>query len=233
MLRRMRIEWLLQIKEEVTKQLKVGFIKPIHQAKWVANVVPVPKKDRKVRMCVDFRDLKNACPKDDFPFPHIDVLVDNTARSALMSFMDIFLGYNQIKLAPDDITKTTFITEWGIYCYTVMAFGLKNARVTYQRMATFLLHDMMHNEVEVYVDDMIVKSKDRGTHAINLRKFFERIKEYRLRLNPQKCTFGVTAGKLLGFLVSNRGIKIDPSKVKAILEMPPPKSEKEIRGFLG
>ena len=233
MLRRMRIEWLLQIKEEVTKQLKVGFIKPIHQAKWVANVVPVPKKDRKVRMCVDFRDLKNACPKDDFPFPHIDVLVDNTARSALMSFMDIFLGYNQIKLAPDDITKTTFITEWGIYCYTVMAFGLKNARVTYQRMATFLLHDMMHNEVEVYVDDMIVKSKDRGSHAINLRKFFERIKEYRLRLNPQKCTFGVTAGKLLGFLVSNRGIKIDPSKVKAILEMPPPKSEKEIRGFLG
>ena len=233
MLRRLRIEWLLQIKEEVTKQLKVGFIKPIHQAKWVANVVPVPKKDRKVRMCVDFRDLKNACPKDDFPFPHIDVLVDNTARSALMSFMDIFLGYNQIKLAPDDITKTTFITEWGIYCYTVMAFGLKNARVTYQRMATFLLHDMMHNEVEVYVDDMIVKSKDRGSHAINLRKFFERIKEYRLRLNPQKCTFGVTAGKLLGFLVSNRGIKIDPSKVKAILEMPPPKSEKEIRGFLG
>ena len=202
MLRRMRIEWLLQIKEEVTKQLKVGFIKPIHQAKWVANVVPVPKKDRKVRMCVDFRDLKNACPKDDFPFPHIDVLVDNTARSALMSFMDIFLGYNQIKLAPDDITKTTFITEWGIYCYTVMAFGLKNARVTYQRMATFLLHDMMHNEVEVYVDDMIVKSKDRENHTTNLRKFFERIKEYRLRLNPQKCTFGVTARKLLGFLVS-------------------------------
>ena len=233
MLRRMRIEWLLQIKEEVTKQLKVGFIKPIHQAKWVANVVPIPKKDGKVRMFVDFRDLKNACPKDDFPFPHIDVLVDNTTRSALMSFMDIFLGYNQIKLAPDDITKTTFTTEWGIYCYTVMAFGLKNARVTYQRMATFLLHDMMHNEVEVYVDDMIVKSKDRGSHAINLRKFFERIKEYRLRLNSQKCTFGVTAGKLLGFLVSNRGIKIDPSKVKAILEMPPPKSEKEIRGFLG
>ena len=94
------------------------------------------------------------------------------------------MGYNQIKLAPDDITKTTFTTEWGIYCCTVMAFGLKNARVTYQRMATFLLHDMMHNEVEVYVDDMIVKSKDRENHAINLRKFFKRIKKYRLRLNP-------------------------------------------------
>ena len=84
-------------------------------------------------------------------------------------------------MAPKDITKTTFTTEWGIYCYTVMLFGLKNARATYQRMAIALLHDMMHNEVEVYVDDMIVKSKDRENHTTNLRKFFKRIKEYRLR----------------------------------------------------
>ena len=92
-----------------------------------------------------------------------------------------------------------------------MPFGLKNAGATYQRMATALLHDMMHNEVEVYVDDMIVKSKDRGGHIINLRKF-KRIKEYRLRLNPQKCTFEVTVGKLLRFIVSDRGIKVDLSK---------------------
>ena len=115
----------------------------------------------------------------------------------------------------------------------VMPFGLKNAGATYQRMAIALLHDMMHNEVEVYVNDMIVKSKDRESHTVNLRKFFERIKEYRLRLNPQKCIFGVTTGKLLGFLVSDRRIEVDPSKIKAILEMPPPRSEKEIRGFLG
>ena len=173
-----------------------------------------------------------ACPKDDFPFPHIDVLMDNMAGSALVSFMDGFLGYNQIKMAPKDMTKTIFTTKWGIYCYTVMLFGLKNTRATYQRMATALLHDMMHNEVEVYVDEMIVKSKDRESHTINLRKFFETIKEYRLRLNPQKCTFRVTAKKLLGFLVSERGIEVDLSKIKAILEMPPPRSEKEIRGFL-
>ena len=90
---------------------------------------------------------------------------------------------------------------------------------------------MIHNEVKVYVDDMIVKSKDRESHNINLKKFFERM--YKLRLNPQKCTFGVTSGKLLGFLVSDREIEVDSSKIKAILEMPPPKSEKEIRGFLG
>ena len=171
-------------------------------------------------MCVDFRDLNKVCPKDDFPLPYIDVLVDNTAGSALMSFFDGFSGYNQIKMAPKDMTKTTFTTKWGIYCYTVMPFGLKNAGATYQMMAMALLHDMMHNEVEVYVDDMIVKSKDRESYTPNLRKFLERIKEYRLRLNPQKCTFGVTTGKLLGFLVSDRGIEVDLSKIKTILEMP-------------
>ena len=164
------------IKEEVKKQLKVGFIKPMHQVEWMVNVVPIHKKDGKVRMCVDFRDLNKACSKDDFPLPHIDVLVDNTASSALMSFMDGFSRYNQIKIAHKDMTKTTFTMEWGIYCYTIMPFRLKNASATYQRIATALLHDMMHNEVEVYVDDMIVKSKDRGGHIFNLRKFFERIK---------------------------------------------------------
>ena len=119
-----------------------------------------------------------------------------------MSFMDGFSRYNQIKMAFKDKTKTTFTREQGIYYYTVMPFGLKNVGETYQRMATTLLHDMMHNEVKVYVDDMIVKSNDRAGHIIKLRKFFERIKEYRLRLNPQKCTFGVTTGNLLGFFVT-------------------------------
>ena len=107
----MRTKWLLKIKEEVTKQLKVGFIKLVHQAEWIANVVPVPKQDGTVRMCVYFRDMNKACLKDDFPLPHIDVLVDNTTGSALMSFMDGLLGYNQIKIAPRDMTKTTFTTK--------------------------------------------------------------------------------------------------------------------------
>ena len=224
-LRRMRTEWLLKIKGEVTKQLKLEFIKPIHQAEWIANVVPIPKKDGNVRMCVNFKDLNKGFSKDDFPLPHIDVLVDNTTGSALMSFMDSFLGYNEIKMASRDMTKTSLST--------VTPFGLKNACMTCQRMATTLLHDMMHNEGEVYVNDVIMKSKWREGHIINLRKFFERTKEYRLRLNPQKCTFGVTVRKLLGFLVSDRGIEVDPSKLKAVLEMPSPKSKKEIRGFFG
>ena len=107
--------------------MKLGFIRLVHQAEWIANVVLVPKKDGKVRMCVDFRDIYKAYPKDDFPLPHIDVSVDNTTGSALMFLMDGFLGYNQIKMAPIDMTKTTFTTERRIYCYTVMPFKLKNA----------------------------------------------------------------------------------------------------------
>ncbi|WKA10892.1 hypothetical protein VitviT2T_028440 [Vitis vinifera] len=205
----------------------------VEYLEWLANVVPVPKKDGKVRVCVDFRDLNKASPKDDFPLPHIDMLVDSTTGHSMLSFMDGFFGYSQILMAPEDMEKTPFITEWGTYCYRVMPFGLKNAGATYQRAATTLFHDMMHRDVEVYVDDMIVKSRDRSDHLVALKRFFERIRQFRLRLNPKKCSFGVTFGKLLGHMVSERGIEVDPDKIRAILDMPAPRTEREVRGFLG
>ena len=184
-------------------------------------------------MFVNFKDLNKASLKDDFPLPHIDILVDNTTRHALLSFMDDFSGYNQIKMAPEDMEKTSFITPWGTYCYKVMPLGLKNVGATYQRATTTLLRDLINKEVQVYVDDMIVKPKDREGHILALQKFFERIHFYKLRLNSNKCTFGMTSEKLLGFIVSQRGIKVDPKKIKAIVEMKPPRTEKEIQGFLG
>ncbi|RVW97191.1 Transposon Ty3-I Gag-Pol polyprotein [Vitis vinifera] len=232
-LRRLHPRWSLQVKEEIQKQLSVGFLSVVEYPEWLANVVPVPKKDGKVRVCVDFRDLNKASPKDDFPLPHIDMLVDSTAGHSMLSFMDGFSGYSQILMAPEDMEKTSFITEWGTYCYRVMPFGLKNAGATYQRAATTLFHDMMHRDVEVYVDDMIVKSRDRSDHLAALERFFERIRQFRLRLNPKKCTFGVTSGKLLGYMVSERGIEVDPDKIRAILDMPAPRTEREVRGFLG
>ena len=126
----------------------------VEYLKWLANVIPIPKKDGKVRVCVDFKNLNKASPKDDFPLPHIDLLVDSTMSHSMLSFMDGFSGYNQILMAPEDMEKTTFITKWGTYCYRVISFGLKNAGATYQRTATTLFHDMMHRDV----DDMIVKS---------------------------------------------------------------------------
>ncbi|XP_038678394.1 uncharacterized protein LOC119979838, partial [Tripterygium wilfordii] len=232
-LRRLKADMLLKIRDEVKKQFDAGFLAVARYPEWVANIVPVPKKDGKVRMCVDYRDLNRASPKDNFPLPHIDVLVDNTARHSTFSFMDGFSGYNQIKMAPEDREKTTFITLWGTFCYKVMPFGLKNAGATYQRAMVTLFHDMMHREVEVYVDDMIAKSKEGEDHIVNLQKLFDRLRKHQLKLNPAKCTFGATSGKLLGFIVSRKGIEVDPDKVKAILEMPPPRTEKEVRGFLG
>ncbi|RVW66941.1 Retrovirus-related Pol polyprotein from transposon 297 [Vitis vinifera] len=232
-LRRLHPRWILQVNEEIQKQLSVEFLSMVEYPEWLANVVPVPKKDGKVRVCVDFQDLNKASPKDDFPLPHIGMLIDSTAGHSMLSFMDGFFGYNHILMAPEDIEKTSFITKWGIYCYRVMPFGLKNARATYQRAATTLFHDMMHRDVEVYVDDMIVKSRGRSDHLAALEIFFKRIRQFRLRLNPKKCTFGVTYGKLLGYMVSERGIEADPDKIRATLDMPAPRTEREVKGFLG
>jgi len=147
--------------------------------------------------------------------------------------MDGFSGYNQIKMAPKDMEKTTFIILWGTFYYKLMSYGLKNVRATYQRAMMALFHDMMHREIEVYVDDMITKSKTKEEHLVNLWRLFERLRKYQLRLNPAKCTFRVKSGKLLGFIVSQKGIEVDPEKVKAILEMPELRTEKQVRGFLG
>ncbi|XP_061359320.1 uncharacterized protein LOC133303422 [Gastrolobium bilobum] len=232
-LRRMRPDISLKIKEEVTKLLEAEFIEVSIYPDWVANVVPVPKKDGKIRVCVDYRDLNKACPKDDFPLPHIDVLVDNTAKYHTFSFMDGYSGYNQILMDVDDKEKTAFITPWGTFRYRVMSFGLKNAGATYQRAMVALFHDMMHKEIEVYVDDIVAKSREGESHVTVLQKLFERLRKYKLRLNPSKCVFGASSGKLLGFIVSREGIQVDPEKAKAIRDMPAPKSERDVRSFLG
>ena len=136
-------------------------------------------------------------------------------------------------MAPKNMEKTAFIIELGTYYYRAMRFGLKNIRATYQRATTTFFHDMMHRDIEVYVDDMIVKSWDRADHLAALERFFKRIRQFRLRLNPKKCTFGVTFGKLLRYMVSEKGIEADPKNIRVILEISTPRTEKEIRGFLG
>jgi len=232
-LRRFHPQMALKMKEEVDKLNKAKFIRVVLYPQWVANIVPVMKKDGKVRICIDFRDLNWACPKDDFPLPHIDVLIDNTAGYETLSFMDGFSGYNQIKLAEEDQEKTSFTTPWGTYFYVVMPFGLKNVGATYQRAMMAIFHDMMHIDLEVYVDDLLVKSKTKAEHAKVLARVLERSREYQLKMNPKKCVFGVSSGKLLGFIVSKRRIEIDPNKAKAIREMPSPKNLKELRRLIG
>ncbi|OMO98613.1 reverse transcriptase [Corchorus capsularis] len=228
-----RPEIELQIKGEIDKLLRVGFIKPIHHPTWLANVVPVKKKNGSIRVCVDFRDLNRACPKDDFPLPNIDTLVDATVGHEMFSFMDGFSGYNQIKMCKEDAEKTAFRTPIGNFYYTVMPFGLKNAGATYQRAMTAIFHDMMHVCIEDYVDDIVVKSKRVSDHFSDLRRVFERCRKYKLRMNPLKCAFGVTSGKFLGFMVHRKGIDVDPAKVAAIRELAPPVNQKQLKSLMG
>jgi hypothetical protein len=222
-----------QITQEVKKLLTAGFIKPIQHPRWLSNIVPVKKKNGQIRCCVDFLNLNKACPKDEFPLPNMDLLIDSAAGHAMFSFMDGFSGYNQIRMSTKDAEKTAFRTPIGNFYYTVMPFGLKNAGATYQRTMTAMFHDIMHKEIEDYVDDIVVKSKKREDHLGILRKVFDRCRLYKLKMNPLKCAFGVSAGKFLGFLVHNRGIDVDPAKASAIATMKAPTSHKELKSFLG
>jgi ribonuclease HI len=221
------------ISDEVEKLLTAGFIREVFYPDWLANVVMVKKANGKWRMCVDFTDLNKACPKDSFPLPRIDQLVDSTAGHRLLTIMDAFSGYNQIMMDDADQEKTSFITSKGLFCYKVMPFGLKNAGATYQRLMNRMFHHQIGRNVEVYVDDMLVKTKDEIKHLEDLKETFETLRRYRMKLNPNKCVFGVLSGKFLGFMVSQRGIEANPDKIKAVLEMTPPRSTKEVQSLTG
>lgn len=160
-------------------------------------------------------------------------MVDIASTHEVFSFMDGSSGYNQIRMAPEDERNTSFRTPIGVFCYTVMPFGLKNAGATYQRAMTKIFDDLIHKQVECYVDDIVVKTKSKEIHLDDLRTVFEKLRTYDLKMNPLKCAFGVASGKFLGFVVKHRGIEIDPEKIKAILEMPPPRSLTQLRSFQG
>ena len=193
----------------------------------------VKKASSKWRMCVDFTDLNKACPKDSYPLPRVDVLVDSTAQHQLLSFMDFFSGYNQIRMHEADQEKTSFVTSQGLFCYKVMPFGLKNVGATYQRLMNKMFAQQIGRNVQVYVDDMLVKSRKEEDHLEDLKETFGTLRSYNMKLNPEKCAFGVTAGKFLGFMVSQRGIEANPDKIRAIIEMAPPQNVKEVQSFNG
>ncbi|WJX56033.1 hypothetical protein P8452_41732 [Trifolium repens] len=213
--------------------LEANFISEAKYTTWLSNVVLVKKSNGKWRMCVDYTDLNRVCPKDAYPLPSIDKLVDNSSGFKLLSFMDAYSGYNQIKMADIDKKKTTFMTESGNYYYNVMPFGLKNAGATYQRMMNNVFRNQIGDMLEVYMDDMIVKSEEENDHTSHLRKVFEQARKYNMRFNPKKCTFGVKAGKFLGFYLTERGIEANPDKCRAFFEYPTPDSKKSIQTLNG
>ena len=179
-------------------------------------------------MCIDFTDLNKACLKDLFPIPKIDQLVDAIVGHPRMSFLDTFQSYHQIPLALDDQEKMAFIIPIGNYHYKVMPFGLKNARFTYQRMMTRMFESLLGKNIMIYIDDMVVKSKMVSEHLGDLRIIFEILRNYKLRLNSSKCSFGVGSGKFLGYMVTHRGIEVNLDQIKVINNLRSPRNPKEV-----
>jgi hypothetical protein len=220
-------------RNEVKRLLSADVIREVTYPEWLANTVMVKKANRKWRMCIDFIDLNKAYPNDEFPLPRIDSLVDEVATSELISLLDCYSGYHQILMKKDDEPKTSFITPSGTYCYLRMPEGLKNAGGSFSRMTVKVLHSQIGRNVLTYVDDIIVKSTKQENHVADLQETFANFKQAGLKLNLDKCVFGVKKGKFLGCLISTKGIEANPSKIKAILRMQPPNSKKGAQRLVG
>jgi hypothetical protein len=204
-LRKMYEDKVEGAQNEVKRLLSAGVIREVTYPEWLANTVMVKKANGKWRMCIDFTDLNKACPKDEFPLPRIDSLVDAATSSELMSLVDCYSGYHQIWMKKEDEPKTSFITSSGTYCYLRIPEGLKNAGGSFSRMTTKVLHSQIGRNVLTYVDDIIVKSTKQENHIANLQETFASFRQAGLKLNLEKCVFGVKKGKFLGCLVSKKG----------------------------
>jgi hypothetical protein len=222
------------IKKELAKLLAAGFIKEVFHPEWLTNPVLIHKKNSdEWKMCVDYTDLDKHCPKDPFGLPRIDQVTDSTAGCDLLYFLDCYSGYHQIAIKEEDQDKTAFITLFGAYCYTTMSFRLKNAGATYQRAIQACFKWQLNKNVEAYVDDVVVKTRNSSTLIDDLEETFASLREYRWKLNPNKCVFGVPSGKLLGFIISHRGIEANPEKISAITSMKAPTCIKDVQKLTG
>jgi hypothetical protein len=203
----------------VERLLDARFIRPCRYAEWIFNIVPVEKKNTgKIQVCIDFRNSNKATPKDEYPMHIADMLINNASGYRVISFLDGNVSYNQIFMAAEDMSKTSFRCPSfiGLFECVVMTFGLNIADATYQRAMNLIIHDLLGIILEIYIDDVVVKSDSMDSHLTNLRLALERIRRYGLKMNPLKYAFGVSAGKFLAFIIHEYGIEIDPMKIESI-----------------
>jgi hypothetical protein len=184
----------------------------------------------KMRICVNFRNVNRATLNDEYPMSVADLLIDSASGNKVISFLDGNAGCNQIFKAIEDVSKTAFCYPRfvGLFEWVVMTFGLKNVGATYQRAMNLIFQDLLRVLMEVYIDDMVVKSVSFEEHMTNLKLSLQRMKKYGLRMNPLKCAFGVTSGKFLGFVVHEHGIQIDPKKIESIGKIWEPVCKKDV-----
>jgi hypothetical protein len=232
-LREMSEEKVKIVEAEVQRLQNAKVIREVKYPVWLANTVPVKKKNGKWRMCVDFMDLSKACKKDDFPLERVDKIVDDAANSEMLSLLDMFSGCHQIRVRKEDEDRTSFITPFGTFCFVRMPEGLKNAGCTFSRMIAIVLHPQIVRNIFAYVDDIVVKIVQRRDHISDLVETFANLRAANLKLNPEKCIVDIHKGKVLRCLVSTKGIVANPDKIKALVEMQDPVSVKDVQKLTG
>ncbi|GJR79066.1 reverse transcriptase domain-containing protein [Tanacetum coccineum] len=195
------------IQEEVEKLVDVGIMKEVHYHSWLSNPVMVKKHDGSWRMCVDLKDLNKACPKDGYPLLEIDWKVESLCGFPFKCFLNTYKGYHQIKMAKEDEEKTAFITSQRVFCYSKMPFNLRNVGATYQRLVDKAFHKQIGRNLEVYVDDLVIKSRTEDEIIRDIEETFKTLREINIKLSPKKCTFGVEEEMFLGYKVNRKGIK--------------------------
>ncbi|GKC39727.1 reverse transcriptase domain-containing protein [Tanacetum coccineum] len=193
----------------------------------------VRKHDNSWRMCVDFKDLNKACPKDGYPLSEIDWKVESLCGFPFKCFLDVYKGYHQIQMAKEYEEKTAFVTNQGIFCYTKMPFGLWNAGATYQRLVDKAFHKQIDRNLKVYVDDLVIKSRTEDEIVKDMEETFQTLREINMKLNPKNCTFRIEEGMFLGYKVSTKGLKVCPDKVDAVLSLSSPKCLKDVQKLNG
>ena len=223
-------------RDEVEKQIKEllakGWIEP-SQSPFGAPIVFAPKKDGSIRMCVDYRALNLLTVKNRYPLPRIDDLLDRLHGATIFTSMDLQTGFNQILITQEDVEKTAFLTHRGLYQYRVLCFGISNAPSTFQSVMNRVLARVIGKTCMVYMDDILVYSKNKEDHADHLAEVLELLREAKLYAKLSKCTFAQPETRFLGHVISDKGIAVDPKKIEIIMNWPTPKNVGHVRSFLG
>jgi hypothetical protein len=203
---------------EVQKLLDARIIREVQYPVWVDNVVMVVKKNGNMRMCIDFTELNKACPKDPYPLPRIDIIIDQAAGCEMLSLLDYFSGYHQVWMRKGDEAKTGFTTPFGIFCFVRMPEGLRNVGPTFDRMMKLILGSQLGRNASAYVDDIVIMSEKETDHIADLTETFNNMRRNGLKLNPEKWILGIRKGQLLGCMVSKWGIQANPRNLKRYAE---------------
>jgi hypothetical protein len=212
--------------------LDKGYIRP-SSSPWGSPALFVKKKDGSLRMCVDYRPLNAVTIKNKYPLPRIDVLFDQLDGAKVFSKIDLRSGYHQIKIRASDVPKTAFSTRYGLYEFLVMSFGLTNAPAYFMYLMNSVFMNELDNFVVVFIDDILIYSKNEAKHAKHLRIVLQRLRDHKLYAKFSKCEFWLDSVKFLGHTISKEGISVDPRKVQEVMDWKPPKSVHQIRSFLG